>query len=65
MEEEKSHLNDLFGVQSEVKISKEEMGNLFIPLVCNPGESRKMSVLKTRQLPCRTAVPTNTITTIP
>lgn len=33
----KSHLNDLFGVQSEVKISKDKMGKLFVTLVCNPG----------------------------
>lgn len=42
----KSHLNDLFGVQSEVKISKDKMGKLFITLVCNPGGSREMRVLK-------------------
>lgn len=43
---EKSHLNDLFGVQSEVKISEKKMGELFVALVCNPGESREMGVLK-------------------
>lgn len=72
---EKSHLNDLFGVQSEVKISKNKMGNFFIPLVCNPGESRRnecfkdMSLknilpFKREQLPSTTTVPTHTITTI-
>lgn len=35
-----THLDDPFGVQPEVKVSKNKVGDLLIPLVCDPGERR-------------------------
>lgn len=52
-----THLNDLFGVQSEVKISKNKVGHLLIPLVRDPGKRREQ--INSKLVPSSSATPTD------